>query len=48
MFGRKTTQDVNRDKELLLQAMDKMIAGDFSEVSSEGSVILYIQKSLIR
>ena len=36
MFGRKTTQDVNRDKELLLQAMDKMIAGDFSEVSSEG------------
>lgn len=36
MFGRKTTHDVNRDKELLLQAMDKMIAGDFSEVSSEG------------
>lgn len=37
MFGRKTTtQDNNRDRELLLQAMDKMIAGDFSTVSAEG------------
>ena len=37
MFGRKTTaQEANKDRELLLQAMDKMIAGDFSMVSSEG------------
>ncbi len=37
MFGRKTTtQNVDKDKELLLQAMDKMIAGDFSTVASEG------------
>ena len=37
MFGRKTTaQEANKDRELLLQAMDKMIAGDFSVVSSEG------------
>lgn len=38
MFGRKTTtQDTfNMDRELLLQAMDKMIAGDFSTVSAEG------------
>ena len=36
MFGRKTTaQEANKDRELLLQAMDKMIAGDFSVVSSE-------------
>lgn len=37
MFGRKmTTHNVDKDKELLLQAMDKMIAGDFSTVASEG------------
>lgn len=48
MFGRKTTQDVNRDKELLLQAMDKMIAGVLARYHLKVSVILYMQISLIR
>lgn len=38
MFGKnRTAQDtLGNDRELLLQAMDKIIAGDFSEVSAEG------------
>ena len=38
MFGKnRTAQDtLGNDRELLLQAMDKIIACDFSEVSSEG------------
>ena len=33
----RTAQDtLGNDRELLLQAMDKIIAGDFSEVSAEG------------
>lgn len=50
MFGKnRTAQDtLGNDRELLLQAMDKIIAGDFSEVSAEGLEILYMQKSLTR
>lgn len=46
MFNRKTTKETfNNDKQLLLQAMDKMIAGDFSTVSAEGfSDSIYAEK----
>ena len=51
MFGKnRTAQDtLGNDRELLLQAMDKIIAGDFSEVSLLKVLeILYMQKSLTR